>query len=527
MVPATLLNHLWQSTAFATAAAALALLLRHHQARVRFWIWLAASLKFLVPFAAFASLAEWLRALLPAPAAHAAAAPLAVSLSQPFTRVLEIGGAAAPAAVNSHALLYVLAVVWLAGTVALLVRWRRRWRRLAQADRSVLEPGVYGVFRQRLLLPPDLEARLSPAEFAAVLAHEHCHMRRRDNLWSALHMLVEALFWFHPFVWIIGERLVAERERACDEAVLAAQPDRAAYAGAVLAVCRHYLAVPVPCASGIAGGRLTARVRAILAGELGRRLSRSQRVAVAAAALVGIAGPILLLAAQHPAPPTHFEAATIKPIATLPVGDTNIDVDSDAQHYSAEGITLQRLITSAYDLQTYQVKGPTWISRKRYDITAVTAKPVTTRQGWRTLLQPFLAERFHLKYHWSSKIASEYWLEVAPGGSKLQKTGPGHGESDAHSKGGAVDAKLDGTMGRFAQFFSRRLDEPVVDRTGLTGTYAAKLTFEPLRRLHGSPPAAPSLFVALEQQLGLRLVRGKGPVKIFVVDQASPTPTPY
>jgi len=85
---------------------------------------------------------------------------------------------------------------------------------------GLLEPGVVGWLRPILLLPADILKRLTPPQLEAVLAHELCHVRRRDNLTSAIHMLVEAIFWFHPLVWWISARLVEERERACDEDVL-------------------------------------------------------------------------------------------------------------------------------------------------------------------------------------------------------------------------------------------------------------------------------------------------------------------
>ena len=69
----------------------------------------------------------------------------------------------------------------------------------------------------------------------AILVHERCHIRCHDNLVAAIHMLVEAIFWFHPLVWWIGARLVEERERACDEEVLRRGADPEAYAaGAVV-----------------------------------------------------------------------------------------------------------------------------------------------------------------------------------------------------------------------------------------------------------------------------------------------------
>ena len=76
-------------------------------------------------------------------------------------------------------------------------------------------------------------------EIDAVLAHEHEHIARHDNLKDSVHRLVETLFWFHPAVWWIGRQMIEERERACDEAVLAGGHDGGEYASGILAVCRH------------------------------------------------------------------------------------------------------------------------------------------------------------------------------------------------------------------------------------------------------------------------------------------------
>ena len=83
-----------------------------------------------------------------------------------------------------------------------------------------IEPGVFGILRPVLMWPAGIEDRLSDEQIEAILAHEVAHVRRRDNLAALIHMLVEAVFWFHPLVWWIGARLVDERERACDEDVV-------------------------------------------------------------------------------------------------------------------------------------------------------------------------------------------------------------------------------------------------------------------------------------------------------------------
>jgi hypothetical protein len=85
-----------------------------------------------------------------------------------------------------------------------------------------------------LLWPEGIVRHMDDAHLESVLAHEVCHVRRRDNLTSAIHMLVEALFWFHPVVWWMERQLVKERECACDEAVLQLGNEAAVYAESIL-----------------------------------------------------------------------------------------------------------------------------------------------------------------------------------------------------------------------------------------------------------------------------------------------------
>src|SRR4029077_8475763 len=126
------------------------------------------------------------------------------------------------------------AAVWACGSVFLAARWLRGWSSLhrlrpharpgsiqlpipVRISSAGLEPGVFGVFRQVLLLPERLRDRLDVAQFEGLLAHELCPVLSRDNLTGVVHAAVQAIFWFHPAVWWIGRRLIEERERACDE----------------------------------------------------------------------------------------------------------------------------------------------------------------------------------------------------------------------------------------------------------------------------------------------------------------------
>jgi len=209
----------------------------------------------------------------------------------------------------------ILLAVWSLGTLVVLGRWARRAASLGRAlrhaaeqapialgdGRSVrvyrthenIEPGVVGLFRAALLLPVGLESRLSKSQLEAVLAHELSHIRRRDNLTAAVHMLVEAVFWFHPMVWWVGRRLVDERERACDEMVVGLGHDRATYAESILNVCEHYAATRLACAPGISGSDLKRRIIEIMRYPGMRRLRLDKKLLLTVTSLAALAVPVL------------------------------------------------------------------------------------------------------------------------------------------------------------------------------------------------------------------------------------------
>jgi hypothetical protein len=143
-----------------------------------------------------------------------------------------------------------------------------------------------------LVVPETLPERLTRSEIDAILAHEITHLRRRDNLTAAMHMLVEALFWFHPLVWWIGARLIAERETACDEAVVAAGHDRAAYARSLVESCRLYLQAPLSCVAGASGSDLKSRVEAIMTAPPASPLSPVKKALLLAAGAGAFATPV-------------------------------------------------------------------------------------------------------------------------------------------------------------------------------------------------------------------------------------------
>ena len=327
------LDHIWQSTLLALGVGLLTVAFQRARADVRHALWFVASAKFLVPFAALAALG---RVLAPAVGSPVYAAPETVFIeraTQPFSQSFATGPAvfAAPHVDPAQ----ILAAVWAVGCAAVVLRWMVRWARVNSivlsaapaswpgpmpvlASSSLLEPGLVGFWRPVLLVPKALPEHLSQPEIDAIVAHEACHLLRRDNLTAAIHMLVEAVFWFHPLVWWIGARLIEERERACDEAVVRSGHDRAAYARSLVETCRLYLQSPLPCVAGASGSNLKKRVEMIMTAPPSSPLSPLNKTLLIAAGVCAFASPvaagILTSGARLPAAaPLTMVAATSPP----------------------------------------------------------------------------------------------------------------------------------------------------------------------------------------------------------------------
>jgi len=310
-VIAPLLDHLWQSTLFLAGAWVVVHLLRGRGAHLRYSVWLAASIKFLVPFSLLVTLGARLQPHLglgqvstsPVAGVYQAAAWVVA----PATRASPDGS---PDVANLP-WTTIAGTIWLFGVVAFAARWLIRWRRIHAIARSATptrmpapvpvlvstelrEPGVVGVLSPVLLIPAGMTDHLTAPQLQAILNHELCHVRRRDNLTASIHMLVEAIFWFYPPVWWIGARLLDERERACDEAVVQSGSDPLIYAEGILTVCRIYVAETLPCVSGVSGADLNKRLEAIMKNEAINRLTGMRKLAVGAIAFSSLAIPVLV-----------------------------------------------------------------------------------------------------------------------------------------------------------------------------------------------------------------------------------------
>jgi len=311
---------------------------------------------------------------------------------------------------------------------------------------GVLEPGVVGVLRPVLLLPAGIGERLTAAQLEAVLAHELCHVRRRDNLLAAIHMVVEALFWFHPLVWWIGARLVEERERACDEEVLRLGSEPQVYAEGILNVCKLYVESPLACVSGVTGSDLKKRIEAIMTNRRVLGLNFAKKAALAVAGAVALAAPVLVgvmnaprMRAQAPAVArSKFEVASIKPCKAGDdgggrKGNTKSGgggAGSSPGRLSTGCNTVESLIRSAYvvnatgspirDPSGPPVEGgPAWIQSERYVINARAEGEPSPAMMMGPMMQTLLEDRFHLKIRRESREVPVYALTVAKGGPKL------------------------------------------------------------------------------------------------------------
>jgi len=313
-------NHLWQSTVVVLMAWLLALALRNNHARARYWVWMIASLKFLVPFSLLIAAGESLRSRMATPIQQPAFADMMEQVTQPFAQTAtsaatssvasHIGTASVAASTHKELLPVVLLAVWFCGALVIVSSWTRSWWKIRTIVRAssrmillaevpvlsspnLLEPGIFGIVRPVLLLPKGIDERLTSPQLGTIIAHEMCHVRRRDNLTAAIHMVVAAIFWFHPAVWWIKARLLEERELACDEAVLQSGNDAPLYAESILNVCKFYVESPLACVSGITGSDLKRRIVRIMAEHAARKLDLSRKLLLGLAAIVVVATPVV------------------------------------------------------------------------------------------------------------------------------------------------------------------------------------------------------------------------------------------
>ncbi len=192
--------------------------------------------------------------------------------------------------------------------------------------------------------------------------------------------------------------------------------------------------------------------------------------------------------------------------------------------------SLKNLIEVAYNVRSsHHIEAPAWMASATFDVVA-NIPPGATREQANLMLQNLLADRFQLKVHRSTRELPVFALVVARNGPKLKVSVDDPGAPKPRGtlrSGGRKRFEFDSwTMASFARTLESDVDRPVIDMTGLEGTYDIRLEFAETKSAFGSPdPQAPELFTALTEQLGLKLESRKGPVVLLVVDSASRQPT--
>jgi uncharacterized protein (TIGR03435 family) len=581
-------SHLWQSTVFALAGGVFTLLLRKNRAEVRYWIWLSASLKFFIPLSILIGLGSRVHWTHSAPIATPTVTQAIEQIVEPASDIV----AFAVSKPKSHDWIpVVLELTWALGFIAIALIRYRGWLRIRAALEAsspldfaapveirsapgLLEPGVVGLFRPVLLVPEGILDRLTSSQWDAVLAHELCHIRRRDNLFASIHMVVEALFWFHPLVWWIGARLVEERERACDEEVLKTSGTPDVYAEAILNVCKLYTESPLASMSGVTGADLKKRIETIMSNRFALQLSTAKKIAIACTAVAALIVPIAvgILKAQIAAPVPQFEVASIRSCSGAGGGGGRDGGrkggGGGGQALSPDRLTLacqpvRNLIRMAYNdfadgrfhpaNRTLIEGGLAWIDSERYQITAkaVGTPGQSVMRG--PMLQALLEERFKAKVHRESRQVPVYAITVAKNGPKLKPFKEGTCstfEFGALPEGGRIFCELrslkvpkpdapvvwdvfGASLAGFARALSIDMDRIVIDKTGIEGKFDFHMEFTPdqsttgLNSMRGpngplftpsDPTGGPSVFTAIQEQLGLKLEATKGPREFIVVD---------
>ena len=279
------------------------------------------------------------------------------------------------------------------------------------------------------------------------------------------------------------------------------------------------------------------------------RLLTRKVVLVVAAVAVGV----MLVAAPAPAQKPSFEVASIKRSDPNQRGATVQTMLGS--RFVARGVSLRSLLTFAYGVRTFQIiGGPGWIGTDPWDIEAKAGegtKPSlpylfdpNAPDSMAVRVQSLLEDRFQLKIHHETRELPTYELVIAKSNLKMKLSEdqtpfkipePGTAPSLPQCEGGIgryqlrlARGKIQGCavgLGGFVEDLSQQVGRTIVDKTGLTGLYDINLQWTPdvlaaANRPDSQSPSidGPSIFTALQEQLGLRLESAKGPVEVFVID---------
>lgn len=402
-------------------------------------------------------------------------------------------------------------------------------------------PMTCGVVRPAIVLPRDAE-NWNPEDLNRAIVHELEHVRRGDSLTRCLARAACAVYWFHPLVWIAWRKLLVESERSCDDAVLR-RSEATAYADQLVGLAKRLSAARrSPLVAMANRADLATRIRAVLDCRQTRGRAGAFSVALVcgwAAALVIPMSPLTLIGApqSNPADAQKFEVASIKPAEEPTAGRPVLwGIRSDPQQVTYSHQTLLGLISNAYAVDPERISGgPDWIRSDPYDIVAK-VPPGTPKTRIPLLLKALLADRFGLIIRHETKEAPVYAMVPGKGGPKL-KTSPeisGLDDSGAPKELSSAPIKIFArgaklgiccgraelhrvTMAMFAELLAAQTDRPVIDRTGISGTFEISLHWAP----EDSPETSsePSIYTALQEQLGIKLEPLRAPLDFLTIDR--------
>jgi bla regulator protein BlaR1 len=412
---------------------------------------------------------------------------------------------------------------------------------------EIASPMAVGFLHPAVILPESLPGELAQPEMEHVLLHEAAHIARMDDWTNLLARLLGAALALHPMAWWILRQIEREREIACDDWVVARTGSARPYAQSLARISELRWSKRGPAhgtnqgealASEIFGGgsRLGERIEMLLArGRVFYPRASMGRVAASAVLLLGcvIAAaltPRLIVFAQA-AP--QFEVASVKREPWKGQGSAfAVTVRGDT--LTGEHVTLSDLVRFAYKLRSVQLSGgPSWVFPGRllddsdlYQVIAkATGDPPPPMDQFRQMLQGLLADRFKLKIHHVNNDLPAYNLVLAKNGPKIK-------ESAADAKFSMVSTGNIHMLGTNVplttlvdniEFYS---GHPVFDKTGLTGNYDFDIQWVPDNRPGAGPDVSapdsngPTLFTALQEQLGLKLEPGLAPFDTVVIDHA-------
>jgi uncharacterized protein (TIGR03435 family) len=219
-----------------------------------------------------------------------------------------------------------------------------------------------------------------------------------------------------------------------------------------------------------------------------------------------------------------FEVASVKRVTSGPnPGDIPRNMDSNPGHFAMYNVPLRYVIEWAYNLKDFEISGPEWIkAEERYDIVAKAEEPVSADKI-RAMVQALIVDRFQMKSHTEKKEISCYLLMPGKAAPKFKES-----SGEPAINGGPTAVTFHNQpVSRFTFMLTRRLDRPVLDWTGLKGTYDFTIDLSGLG-FGGNPPPAestgPSVFTAVQNDLGLKLEARKQPIDILVIDSVQRIP---